>query len=128
MKKNIGLIILIIVMCIIAMFLAYIVVSKQHIHRDTFNLKTGDVLKFDEYNTNVTILNVANTLCTNKDKCIDKGEVEVSVKVEYNNETSNYVLKSTTKPKELIKNSNNYIKLIYENDKLEIIVKDKRES
>ena len=126
MKKdiNIGLIILIIILLIISIFLTYIVISKQNINKNSFNLKVGDVLNFDEYETKITILNIASTIC---DNCIVSGEIEVSVQVEYNDEITYYTLKSKTKNIAKIKNSNNYLILNYDDNKINIDIKNRKE-
>ena len=126
MKKdiNIGLIILIIILFIISIFLTYIVISKQNINKNSFNLKVGDVINFDEYETKITILNIASTIC---DNCIVSGEIEVSVQVEYNDEITNYTLKSKTKNIVKIKNSNNYLILNYDDNKINIDIKNRKE-
>lgn len=125
MKKNIGFIVLIILMMGIASFLAYIVVSKQDVSKQKFNLVKGDVIEFKEYDIKATILNVASTLCDKKDTCISPGEIEVSVKVEYNDAVSYYTLKTVNNPEERIKKSNYYINLKYEDKKLELNIREK---
>ena len=111
MKKNLGLIILIGLMVVITVFLSYIVVSKQNINKkNEFNISKGEVIKFDKYDIEVTVLNVASTLCENKDTCISPGEIEVSLKVDYNDNIINYTLKTTSNPVERIKKSNYYRK------------------
>ena len=126
MKKdiNIGLIILIIILFIISIFLTYIVISKQNINKNSFNLKVGDVINFDEYETKITILNIASTIC---DNCIVSGEIEVSVQVECNDEITYYTLKSKTKNIVKIKNSNNYLILNYDDNKINIDIKNRKE-
>ena len=126
MKKgiNTGFIILIIILFIITAFLAYIVISKQNVKKSNFNIKVGDILTFEDYDTKITILNIASTLCEN---CLVSGEIEVSLKVEYNEEITNYTLKSETKKLVKIKNSNNYIILNYDNNKILIDIKDRKE-
>jgi len=125
MKKNLGLIILIALMCGIAAFLAYVVVSKQNVSKTEFNLSKGEVIEFKEYDIKATVLNVASTLCDKKDTCISPGEVEVSVKVEYNDNVSYYTLKTVNNPEERIKKSNYYINLKYEDKKLSLNVREK---
>lgn len=125
MKKNIGMIILIILLVIITAFISYIVVSKQHVTTRTFNLKRGDVLTFEEYDIKATILNVASTLCSNKDTCISEGEIEVSLSIDYNDNVSNYVLKTVNNPHERIEKSNYYLNLKYEEEKLILEVTEK---
>ena len=127
MKKGLSYVILVIVLIIMAVFLAYIVISKQNISKQEFNIKAGDVLNFAEYDTQITILNVASTLCQDKNKCYDEGEVEVSLRAEYALEKSSYTLKSKTNPIQRIQNSNNYIILNFENNKIEISIKDRNE-
>ncbi|MBE6155956.1 MAG: hypothetical protein E7164_04285 [Firmicutes bacterium] len=125
MKKNLGLIILITVLALISVFLVFIVISKHNISGQTFNLKEGDVVNFDEYGITATILNIGSTLCDNKDTCISKGEVEVSIKVEYNENITNYTLQTVSNPEERIKKSNYYITLTYDNEKLALNVTEK---
>ena len=128
MKKNIGLIILIVILAIISLFITFIIVSNRDIHKQSFNITQGDVLKFDDYDTKVTVMHVASTLCRkNKGECFDEGEVEVSLKVKFNDEETNYTLKSKSHPQERIKNSNNYLLLSYKEDKIIIEVKNKTE-
>lgn len=121
MKKSIGLIILIFIMCAIASLLAYTVISKQNLNKEEFNLKKGEVLKFAKYNTEVKILNIAS-LESDKKKVI-----EVSLEVDYNGEVTKYTLKSPSDKSKRIKNSNNYVILDYKDDKISIDVKDKNE-
>lgn len=125
MKKNIGLILLIAVLAIIAGFLAYVVVSKQHVNKQSFNIAKGDVIDFEEYEITATILNVASTLCENKDTCISPGEIEVSIRIEYNDNITNYTLKTVSNPQERIKKSNYYLNLSYEDNKLDLVVTEK---
>lgn len=127
MKKNIGLIILIIILVIISILITFTIISKQKVSNKKFNIKNGDVLEFKEYETKVTVLHVASTICQDKKKCIDDGEIEVSLKVEFNDETTNYTLKSKNHPQERIKNSNNYIILTYNDEKIIIDIKNKTE-
>ena len=75
----------------------------------------------------MTVLHVASTLCDGKKDCYDEGEVEVSLKVEFNDEKTNYTLKSKTHPQERIKNSNNYIILSYKDKEINIEIKNKTE-
>ena len=126
MKQNIGKLILIFVLAIITALISYIIVSKQHLEKETFNIKVGDVLEFNTYDTKVKVLNIASTLCNNKD-CFDPGEVELSLRVDYNGEISNYVLKTTSNPSQRIKNSNNYIVISLDNKDIKISIKDKTE-
>ena len=125
MKKNLGMIILIAILMIITSFLAYVVVSKQNAPKQTFNLRKGDVIEFDEYNIEATILNVASTLCEDKDTCISPGEIEVSVKINYEGKISNYTLKSVSNPKERIVKSNYYISVKYEDKKIILDINEK---
>ncbi|MBE6148341.1 MAG: hypothetical protein E7167_02465 [Firmicutes bacterium] len=118
MKKNLGIIILVFLLVVITAFLAYIIVSKQHTPKQVFNIKKGDVIEFAEYNINATILNVASTLCDNKDTCVSPGEIEVSVKIDYEGNISNYKLQSVNNPEQRIKKSNYYLTLSYEEDKI----------
>ena len=127
MKKNLGLIILIVILVIIGALITFTIISKQEIGNKKFNIKNGDVLEFEEYETKVTVLHVASTICQDKKKCIDDGEIEVSLKVEFNDETTNYTLKSKNHPQERIKNSNNYIILTYNDEKIIIDIKNKTE-
>lgn len=127
MKKNLGLIILIVILLIIGFLITFIVISKQKIGRTEFNIKSGDVLEFADYETKVTILHIADTLCKDKKKCFDDGEVEVSLKVDFNGETSNYTLKSKHNTQERIKNSNNYIILSYKDNQIIVDIKNKTE-
>lgn len=126
MKKNIGLIILISLMVVITAFLSYIVVSKQNVNdKNKFNLVKGDVIEFKEYDITATVLNVASTLCENKDTCISAGEVEVSVRINYNGNDTNYVLKTVSNPEQRIKKSNYYINITYEDKNLKLNVREK---
>lgn len=125
MKKNIGLIILIVLLVGITAFLSYIIVSKQNQATQTFNLQEGDVVNFDEYGIKATILNVASTLCDNKDTCISEGEIEVSVKIDYEGNVSSYTLKTVKNPSSRIEKSNYYISLKYEEEKLILEVTEK---
>lgn len=125
MKKNIGLIILIAILVVITAFLSYIVVSKQHSPKPVFNLQKGDVIKFDEYDITATILNVASTLCDNKDTCVSPGEVEVSVRIDYNNEITNYTLQTVSNPRERIEKSNYYLSISYDNKEITLNIKEK---
>lgn len=125
MKKNIGLIILIMFMAIIACFLAYVIVSKQNISQQEFNIKKGDVIMFENFDVKATILNVASTLCKNKATCIKEGEVEVSVQIDYADNISNYTLKSKTNSEERIKLSNYYLSLEYKDNELTLEVIEK---
>ena len=127
MRKNIGLVFLIIILIVIGALITYIVISKHNMHSKEFNIKNGEVLEFKEYETKVTVLHIASTLCSNKEKCIDDGEVEVSLKVDFNNETTNYTLKSKSHCQERIKNSNNYLIFSYKDGKIIIDVKNKTE-
>ena len=127
MKKNIGLILLIIVMALISILIVFTIVSKQKMSNKKFNIKNGDVLEFKEYETKVTVLHVASTLCNDKENCIEDGEIEASLRVDFNNETTNYTLKSKSNPQERIKNSNNYLILSYKDEKIIIEVKNKTE-
>ena len=125
MKKNIGMILLIILLIVITAFLSYIVVSKQNLSKETFNLQKGAVIKFEEYDITATILNIASTLCDNKDTCISPGEVEVSVKIEYNGNVTNYTLKTVNNSEERIKKSNYYLNLKYEDKTLSLDITEK---
>lgn len=125
MKKNLSLIILIGLLVVITAFLAYIVVSKQHAPKQVFNLQKGDVIEFEEYDITATILNVASTLCDNKDTCISPGEVEVSVKIDYNGNITNYTMQTVSNPEERIKKSNYYLTLSYKEEKLELNIIEK---
>lgn len=126
MKKNLGLIILIAILVLITAFLAYTVISKQDINKNKkFNIVEGQVIKFDQDNITARILNIASTLCDNKDTCIDPGEIEVSIQIDYNDSITNYTLKSNTKSQERIKKSNYYINLKYENERLELFITEK---
>lgn len=127
MKKNIGLIILIFIMCIITAFLAYVVISKQHMKKESFNIKEGQVIKYDKYDIEVKVLNIASVECNDKKKCKNPIDVEVSLMVTSNKENSNYTLKTNDKYYSQIKNSNYYIILNYEDDKINIEIKDKKE-
>lgn len=127
MKKNIGFIILSIVLLIIFGFIVFIIVSKQNINKQTFNIKVGDVLTFDDYDTEVTVMHIASTLCKSNEKCFDEGEIELSLKVAFDDEVSNYTLKTKSNPKVRIKNSNNYLMINYKDDKISIDVKNKTE-
>lgn len=124
--KKIGYIILAIVLLSITALIGYIIITKQNINTDEFNIKRGDVLNFEKYDTKVKVLNVASTLCK-EEKCSLPGEVEVSVEVTYDDTISSYTLKSTSHNNERIKNSNNYIFFYYKDDKLSIEIKDKSE-
>ena len=124
--KRLGYIILAIVLLAITGLIVYIIATKQKINTDEFNIKRGDVLTFEKYNTEVKILNVASTLCK-EENCNLSGEIEISVEVTYDDMMSTYTLKSVSKNSERIKNSNNYIFLYYENDKIRIEIKDKNE-
>ena len=123
MKKSVSYIILAIIIFVILISLVYIVVDKRPVKRE-YNLKVGDVLNFDDYDTKVTILNIASIICQNKDKCSNDKEVEVSVRVECFDTSSSYVLRSKSNPIVKIKNSNNYVILNYESDKIEIKIQD----
>ena len=126
MKKNIGFIILIVLMCGITAFLAFIVVSKQGINNNNkFNYKEGQVLKFEDGEIKAKILNIASTLCDNKDTCISPGEIELSVQIEYKENITNYTLKTVSNSTERIKKSNYYLNLTYEDKKLNLDVTEK---
>lgn len=127
MKKGLGFIFLVILLIVIGSFIIYIIASKQDLQKDKFNIKSGDVLTFDEYDTKVTVLHIASTLCKNKEKCFEEGEIEVSLKVEFNDEITNYTLKSKSHPQERIKNSNNYVLLSYKDQQIVIEIKNKTE-
>ncbi|MBQ6841559.1 MAG: hypothetical protein IJO63_05570 [Bacilli bacterium] len=125
MKKKLGMIILIVLLVIITVFLAFVVISKQNDTKPEFNIKKGDVIKFEEDDIEITVLNVASTLCDNKDTCISEGEVEVSIRVDYDGNISSYALKSVNNPEERIKNSNYFVNLKHEEGKLEINIREK---
>lgn len=127
MKKNIGLIMLIVIMIVIGALITFTIISKQKMNNKKFNIKNGEILEFAEYETKVTVLHVASTLCGDKKKCIDEGEIEVSLRVDFNGELTNYTLKSKNHPQERIKNSNNYVILSYKDEKITIEVKNKTE-
>ncbi len=127
MKKNISFIVLVILLLLISGFIIFIITSKQDMQGKTFNIKSGDVLEFPEYETTVTVLHVASTLCKDEKKCFDTGEVEVSCKVKFNDEETSYTLKSKTNNQERIKNSNNYLLLSYKDNIITIEVKNKTE-
>jgi hypothetical protein len=99
---------------------------KQHINTNNkFNIKEGEIIEFEEQDVKATVLNIASTLCEKKDTCISPGEVEMSVRVEYNNNITNYTLKTVNNPEVRIKNSNYFIKLSYVDKKLELTIREK---
>ena len=125
MKNKLSMIILIVLLVGITAFLAFIVISKQNVSKVEFNIKKGDVIKFEEDDIEITVLNVASTLCKNKDTCISEGEIEVSIKVNYNDNISYYALKTISNPEERIINSNYFVNLKYQDEKLEIDIREK---
>jgi len=126
MKEKIGIILLILVLVIIGVFLGFIVISKQNLPKENFNIKKGDIINFDEKDVTLTVLNVASTIC-NKKECFSEGEIEVSLKVLYNNETTYYTLKNISNKNARIENSNYYIVLKYLDEKIILDVVDKNE-
>ena len=126
MKKNLSYVILGVIFIIVSITLINIVINKRPIKKE-YNVKVGDVLDYEEYDTKVTILNIADILCQNKDKCSNEKEIEVSVKIEYFDKSSNYILRSKSNPILKIENSNNYVTLNYENNKIDIKIKDRYE-
>lgn len=123
MKINLSKVLLIIVFLLIFSLIIFIIFSKQNLPKESFNIKKGDILNFDD-NIKIEVLNISSTICK-KDNCDLDGEIEVSLKVNNNNEISNYTLKSKTNNKERIINSNYYILLNYDNEEITIDVKDK---
>lgn len=127
MKSKIGYILLGIVLVSIMVFLVYIIVSKQNMAKDEFNIKKGDEIKIVGTDATAKILNVASTLCK-EENCSLKGEVEVSLELSYEGKKGNYTLKSSTDNTKRIKNSNSYLILEFDGqDNINIIIKDKSE-
>lgn len=125
MKKNITKILLIIICVIILALIIFIVVDKHSTNNTEYNIKKGDILKFED-NIQIKVLKVSSTIKDNN-KYNLSGEIEVSLKVNNDGEISNYTLSSITNNKERIINSNYYITLDYSDNKIEIDVKDKSE-
>lgn len=126
MKKNIGMIVLGIVIVGILGLIIYTIFIKDKAEEKKYNIVEGQVIDFKDYDLDVTVLNIAEINCLKGDKKC-KEQIEVLLSVNYNDQKTYYNLKSIDENKSLIKNSNYYIILDYKDDNISIDIKDKKE-
>ena len=126
MKKNIAMVILGLVITVILSLIIYTIFIKDKTNIKTFNYKEGQVLNFKDFDLDVKILNIAEIKCLKGDKKC-KEQIEVLLSVDYDNKISYYNLKSIEYKQSLIQDSNYYVILDYDDDKISIDIKDKKE-
>lgn len=114
MKKNISVVLFIIVIVLIGFLIGKALFNSRPNKIYDYNYKKGDVLNIDDFE--ITILNIAENKCNRNEKC-DK-EIEVSIKVKYDDIYTYYTLQSYHKPESIINNTAYKIKLTFVNDQI----------
>ena len=129
MKRKLPYIILGLCLLMITSLIVFIIVTKQDVRKNKsgFNYEIGETLKFPDFETEVEILNIASNICPENETCFYESEVEMSVKVTYNNEQTFYTLKTYKNPLIRIENSNNYLYITNIDEKLELVIKDRKD-